>query len=272
MSVWERGGFEARDEKRGYELHANAGDTTPRPDHVEGELPGICMTDAFNHHVCTSSVGCVFDLLDRIVVEMNGYRTQLLRLLQSLRHAVNRIHRIHHRQRTSDRTDSHRPASYAHSRVLLAIPVIQILQETRSGEVSGREDVCHENEHLFWDARGSLDEGGIREGTSDVFGLTAIDGIRGRTVAEQLAFSASRCLPSNAVVALAASGIERYDDLVMSILAILLRLLFLLLLARSHLVPNFKLLHPITLLNDLSHELMSTDEVWWTLQVTSVEV
>lgn len=169
--------------------------------------------ELWTYDICTSAIGDSLDLLHWVVIQVYHLCTQLLCLLQPLRHRVNRIHCIHHRQRTGDRAYPYWSTTHYHRRELLPIPLIQILQEPRRREVASGKDVGHEHEHLFGDILGREHESGVGERYTDVFGLAAIAGVGRYAVAEELAFAAARGLVADTVVAGAAGGVEGHDDL-----------------------------------------------------------
>jgi hypothetical protein len=104
-------------------LHADAADLAEGADHVEAELEGIGVANHFHDHVRTTAAGGGFDLLDGVVVEVDGLRAQLLRLGQALWHGVDGVDGVHHGQGARDGADAHRPTSHDDGRELLAVPL-----------------------------------------------------------------------------------------------------------------------------------------------------
>lgn len=172
-------------------LHSNGADGTPGPDHVECHVPGVCVADDFHNDIGAAAFRCLFDLRHRIIVQMQRYRAQRLRLLQSLRHRVDRIHRLDHRQSTSDGANANRSTSDADNCVFVTIPLGQILKEASGSEVARGEDVGHEHKHFLRNALGREHERRIRQRTTHVLSLPAVNRIRRRRVSKEFAFRAS---------------------------------------------------------------------------------
>jgi hypothetical protein len=84
-----------------------------------------------------------------------------------------------------------------------------------------------------------LDESGLRERDSHIFGLAAIDCVCWHRVPEQLALGATTSLAPNTVIALLACCVKGNHDF----------------------VANVELLHRVTFLDNFAHELMPADKV-----------
>lgn len=209
------------------------------------------MSNALNHNIrAETGLRDLLDLGNGIVVQIDRLRAQLLRLLQSILHGINRDHRIHHRQRAGDGTDTHGSAADHDTRELLLISLGDTLQKARGGEVASGEDIRHKHQHLLGDLLGRLDERRVRERAPHILRLPAGDRVRRGAVAEQLALAASRSLPAHAEEALPARGVEGHDDF----------------------VADLEVLHVVALGHDLADELVSADEVRRAFQVAAVEV
>ena len=231
-------------------LHADTADLAPRTDHVEGQLPGVRVTDTLDHHVCSSPSRRLLDLRNRIIVQIDDLRTQLLRLLQTLRHRINSNNLIHHRQRTGNRTDTHGPTPNTHHRELLPISVGNILQKPTRSKVPRGKNIRHQHQHLLGDILRRRHARGIHQRHPHILRLPAIDRIRRRGVAEQLALATPRRLPAHAEEALPARRVEGHDDF----------------------VALLKVFDALAQLDDLADELVPADEVWGALEVAAVEV
>ena len=231
-------------------LNTNTADLTPRPDHIESKLPCIRMSHALNHNICPTTSRNLLHLRHRIIIEINRLDSKLRRLLQPLRHRVDRNNIVHHRQRTSHRTDTYGPATDTDDRELLPIPIRKILQESRSSEVASRKDIRHEHQHLLRNTLRCLHKGGIGQWTPHVLRLSSINCICRSAVSEQLALAAPRSLTSDAVETLSARGIEGYNNL----------------------ITNIEILDIISFLDDLANELVPADEVGRAFEVAAVEV
>lgn len=194
-------------------MHSDTTNRAPRPNHLKRQIPRVRMSHHLHHHIRASSLRCIFDLLHRVIIEMDWNRSESFRLLQSFRDGIDRVHFIHHRQRASNRTDADWSAADTDDGVFLPITFWQIFQESRRGEVARGEDVRHENQHLFRDSFWCQHERRVCERTSHEFGLAAVDGVGGRRVAEEFAFGAARGLAADAVVAGSAGGVKGDDDL-----------------------------------------------------------
>lgn len=194
-------------------LHPDTADLAPRPDQVEGQLERIRVAHYLHHHIGSPALRYLLDLAHGIVLEIDHLGPQLPRLFQALRHGIDGVDGVDHGQRAGDGADAHGPAPDDHGRELLAIALVEILQEPRGGKVARREDVRHQHQHLFGDVGGCLDKGAVGQRAPDVLGLAAVDGVGRDRVAEEFAFDAAGGLAAYAVEAFAAGGVERDDDL-----------------------------------------------------------
>ena len=208
------------------------------------------MAHTFNHDIRSPTSRGLLDLWNRIVVQIDHLRTELLRLVQALLHGINRNDLIDHRQRTRNRTEPHRPTPNTHNRELLPVPIGQVLEEATRGEVAGGENIRHQHQHLLRDILRRGHARRIDQRDPHVLRLPAIDRVRRRRVAEQLALATPRGLAAHAEEAVAAGGVEGHDDFVTFV----------------------EFLDTVALLDDLADELVAADEVGWAFEVAAVEV
>jgi hypothetical protein len=195
-------------------VHADTANLPERPDKVERKQQGVAVPHNLHDDVSAAAICRGFDLLDGVVAQEDGLGADFLGFFEALGDAVDGVDRLAHCQGADDGADADGAAAYYHGDGGLAVLRREVLEKAGRGEVACGEDVGHQDEHLLWDICRGRDEGGISEGHSHVLGLSAIDRVDRDTVPEQFAFAAARGLPTLAVEAVEARGVERDDDLV----------------------------------------------------------
>ena len=290
-------------------MHADRGDLSKRPDHVKGEVESVRVAYHFEHDVCTAAARSGFDFRNGVVVEVNGDSADAFRFFEALGHGVDYVDFVDHGEGCGNGADPHGSAADADDGELFAVAVGEVFEVTRGGEVAGGEDVGHEDEHFFRDIFGSEDESGVGERAADVLGLAAVDGVSWGGVAEEFAWERvliggwrmggmlATYLWNNEMLAHGRSrSIRRtlyrkvprpamlsqhfcskptsssQHHLPPAKSSSLLRRPSLSPLELAYLVSDIELLYIVSLLDDLAHKLMTTDEVWWALEVATVEM
>lgn len=77
----------------------------------------------------------------------------------------------------SDCTETHWTAAHHDGGEFLAIASVQVLEESASCEVTGREDVGHQDKHFLGNGCGCSHAGGVAERHANVLCLATIDAV-----------------------------------------------------------------------------------------------
>lgn len=174
-----------------YVLDSDTRYLTPRPYHVEGQLPRIRMPNTLHHHIRAPTSTHLLNLRNRIIVQLNNLSPQLLRLRKPLRHTINSNNIIHHRQRARNSANSHGSAPNTDNGKLLLVPLTDILEEAGSSKIPRRKNIRHQHQHLLRNILRRLHQRRLRQRRTHILGLTTRNGIRRRAIPKQLSFTAS---------------------------------------------------------------------------------